>query len=251
MATPSTPTPAASPATAAPARTRRLLEDPIGPTLAALAAPNIVVSAAQMAVAVADAWYVGFLGVAPLAALALVFPVQSLMTMMSAGAMGGGISSAMARALGARRPRAGGEHRAARADHRGGHGGAVHDPVRPVRAAAVRAARRTRARRSTARSAYARIMFGGAIVVWAANTLASLLRGTGNMAVPGVVFTRDGDAQRRPVGRADARLAWGCRGSASPGRRGRRSSRSAIAALAMYSPISHRDAAACGCACST
>ena len=36
---------------------------------------------------------------------------------------------------------------------------------------------------------YARIMFGGAIVVWAANTLASLLRGTGNMSVPGMVFT--------------------------------------------------------------
>src|SRR5262245_46693482 len=83
----------------APPRTRRLLEDPIGPTLARLAGPNVVVSLAQMAVAIADAWYVGYLGVAPLAALALVFPVQSLMTMMSAGAMGGGVSSAMARAL--------------------------------------------------------------------------------------------------------------------------------------------------------
>ena len=82
-------------------RTKMLLEDPVAPTLARLAAPNLVVAVAQTAVAVADAWFVGQLGVAPLAALALVFPVQSLMTMMSAGAMGGGISSAMARALGA------------------------------------------------------------------------------------------------------------------------------------------------------
>jgi len=57
MATPETSPSTASPAkAAAPARTRRLLEGPIGPTLAALAAPNIVVSAAQMAVAIADAW---------------------------------------------------------------------------------------------------------------------------------------------------------------------------------------------------
>jgi Na+-driven multidrug efflux pump len=38
-----------------------------------------------------------------LAGVALVFPVMMLMQMMSAGAMGGGISSAIARALGAGR----------------------------------------------------------------------------------------------------------------------------------------------------
>ena len=139
-------------------------------------------------VAIADAWYVGFLGVAPLAALALVFPVQSLMTMMSAGAMGGGISSAMARALGA-------------GDRERAESIALHALI----IAAGMAALFTLAFAIFARPlfallggrdaalegavGYARIMFGGAIVVWAANTLASLLRGTGNMAVPGVVFT--------------------------------------------------------------
>ncbi len=175
-------------ATTTSARTRRLLEAPIGPTLTRLAAPNLVVAAAQTGVAVADAWYVGFLGVAPLAALALVFPVQSLMTMMSAGAMGGGISSAMARALGA-----------------GDRARAESLPVHALVIAAGMAALFTIMFAAFARPLfallggrdaalegavdYARIMFGGAIVVWAANTLASLLRGTGNMAVPGVVFT--------------------------------------------------------------
>jgi putative MATE family efflux protein len=37
--------------------------------------------------------------------------------------------------------------------------------------------------------AYARILFGGAAVIWCANTLASLLRGSGNTALPGVVFS--------------------------------------------------------------
>jgi putative MATE family efflux protein len=189
MATPETSPTTASPASpAAPARTRRLLEGPIGPTLAALAAPNVVVSAAQMAVAIADAWYVGFLGVAPLAALALVFPVQSLMTMMSAGAMGGGISSAMARALGAgNRERA--ESIALHALIIAAGMAALFTIVFALFARPLFAVLGGREAALDGAVAYAQVMFGGAIVVWAANTLASLLRGTGNMAVPGIVFT--------------------------------------------------------------
>ncbi len=186
-----TPSPSAAPsrsATAATARTRRLLEAPIGPTLARLAAPNLVVSAVQTAVAVADAWYVGTLGVAPLAALALVFPVQSLMTMMSAGAMGGGISSAMARALGA------GDR--ARAEAIPLHALIIATGMAllftllfAIFAKPLFALLGGRDEALAGAIDYARYMFGGAIVVWAANSLASLLRGTGNMAVPGAVFT--------------------------------------------------------------
>ena len=188
MATPSQQSTPDGKAAAATVRTRRLLDDPIGPTLARLAAPNLVVSAVQTAVAVADAWCVGHLGVGPLAALALVFPVQSLMTMMSAGAMGGGISSAMARALGS-----------------GNRERAEAIPLHALIIAAGMALLFTilfailarplfallggRDESLTGAVDYARYMFGGAIVVWAANSLASLLRGTGNMAVPGAVFT--------------------------------------------------------------
>jgi len=84
-------------------RTRLLLEAPIGRTLLALAAPNIVVMVAQASVGLIETYFVGKLGVDALAGMALVFPVVMLMQMTSAGAMGGGIASAIARALGAGR----------------------------------------------------------------------------------------------------------------------------------------------------
>ena len=52
-------------------------------------------------VAIFETVYVGMLGTTPLAAIALVFPLIMLMQMLSAGAMGGGVSSAISRALGA------------------------------------------------------------------------------------------------------------------------------------------------------
>src|ERR1700741_4307122 len=84
-------------------RTRRLLEAPIVPTLLRLAAPNVLVMVAQASVGLIETYFVGRLGTAALAGVALVFPAVMLMQMMSAGAMGGGISSAIARALGAGR----------------------------------------------------------------------------------------------------------------------------------------------------
>src|SRR5919205_2275774 len=84
-------------------RTRRLLEAPITGTLLRLAAPNVLVMVAQASVGLIETYFVGKLGTAALAGVALVFPVLMLMQMMSAGAMGGGISSAVARALGAGR----------------------------------------------------------------------------------------------------------------------------------------------------
>ena len=50
---------------------------------------------------VAETSYIGRLGTEPLAGIALVFPFVMLTQMMSAGAMGGGVSSAISRALGA------------------------------------------------------------------------------------------------------------------------------------------------------
>src|SRR3954468_16042736 len=80
-----------------------LLEAPIAPTLVRLAAPVLVVLAVQTLVGVAETWFVSFLGTAAIAGVALVFPVFMLMVMMSNGGMGGGVSAAIARALGAGR----------------------------------------------------------------------------------------------------------------------------------------------------
>src|SRR5215469_6652887 len=79
------------------------MEGPITATLLRLAAPNMLVMLAQASVGLIETYFVGKLGTAALAGVALVFPLVMLMQMMSAGAMGGGISSAIARALGAGR----------------------------------------------------------------------------------------------------------------------------------------------------
>src|SRR5262247_702884 len=84
-------------------RTRALLEAPIAPTLLRLAAPNMVVMVVQAAVGLVETYFIGKLGTDALAGVALVFPLVMLMQMMSAGAMGGGISSSIARALGSGR----------------------------------------------------------------------------------------------------------------------------------------------------
>jgi len=78
-----------------------LLTSPILPTLLKMALPNTVAMFGSTLVAVAETSYIGRLGIEPLAAIALVFPFAMLTQMMSAGAMGGGVSSAISRALGA------------------------------------------------------------------------------------------------------------------------------------------------------
>src|SRR5207302_1305885 len=83
--------------------TRRLLDGPIAPTLLRLAAPNVIMLVTQVAISVLEAYYVGWLGADALAGVSVTFPLVMLMQTMSAGGMGGGVASAVARALGAGR----------------------------------------------------------------------------------------------------------------------------------------------------
>jgi Na+-driven multidrug efflux pump len=68
-----------------------------------LALPTIVVLVVQTLVGVAETYFGSFLGTDALAGVALAFPVVMLMQMMSNGGIGGGVSSAVARTLGANR----------------------------------------------------------------------------------------------------------------------------------------------------
>src|SRR5882762_10239155 len=160
-----------------------LLASPILPTLLKLALPNAIAMVGTTLVAVAETSYIGRLGTEPLAGIALVFPFVMLTQMMSAGAMGGGVSSAISRALGA-----GNRDRAATlALHAamigicaglfftvmmltfgrqfysllGGRGGVLEQALQ-----------------------YSHVLFAGAISIWLVNTLASVLRGTGDMRLP-------------------------------------------------------------------
>jgi putative MATE family efflux protein len=166
-----------------PAPINGLLTAPILPTLLKLAIPNTIAMFGSTLVAVAETSYIGRLGTEPLAGIALVFPFVMLTQMMSAGAMGGGVSSAISRALGADNR----ERAAALALHAamigacaglfftlmmlgfgrefyallGGRGGVLEQSMQ-----------------------YSHVLFSGAVSIWLVNTLASVVRGTGDMRVP-------------------------------------------------------------------
>jgi Na+-driven multidrug efflux pump len=89
-------------------RTRVLLTAPIGKTLLRLALPNVVVMVVQSSIGLIETYFISKLGMDALAGMALVFPILMTIQMISAGAMGGGILSAIARSLGSdRREQAG------------------------------------------------------------------------------------------------------------------------------------------------
>jgi len=178
--------PPAAPVRALDARTRALLEAPIVPLLLRLAWPNILVMLAQSSTGLIEMWFVAKLGTDALTGMALVMPVLILMQNMSLGAIGGGISSAVARALGA-----------GRRDDADRH--VLHALVINVTLGAVFAVigiavgpmlyRLLGGSGASLDAAltYSTMVFIGMIPLWVFNGLTSVIRGTGNMLVPGLV----------------------------------------------------------------
>jgi len=164
-------------------RTRQMLQAPLLPTLFRLALPNVLGLAATTVVIGYDGYILGRLGADALAGVALVLPLSMLMLQMSAGGIGGAVTAAVARALGAgRREEADGLAQQAlllacvlallfggvllgggRAIYgaMGGRGAALADAL-----------------------AYSGLLFGGAVLVWGTNVLAAIVRGAGNMLLP-------------------------------------------------------------------
>jgi putative MATE family efflux protein len=160
-----------------------LLTSPILPTLLKLALPNTIAMFGSTLVAVAETSYIGRLGIEPLAAIALVFPFAMLTQMMSAGAMGGGVSSAISRALGA-----GNRDRAAtlalHAAIIGACGGIFFTLLMLLFGRQFFSLLGGRGRVLEQACDYSTVLFSGAIAIWLVNTLASVLRGTGDMRLP-------------------------------------------------------------------
>ena len=175
--------------TAPPAtRTERLLAAPIVPTIARLALPGVVLVAFQTAVSVGDTIFVGRLGTASLAGLALVFPLVMLLQMASAGAMGGGVSSSIARALGAGRADLA-RRLAVHAVVLAGAFGLAFTALMLAGGPAIYRLLGGKDAPLAEALAYSNLLFAGAASVWFANTFASILRGTGNMFAPAVVLS--------------------------------------------------------------
>jgi putative MATE family efflux protein len=167
--------------------TRRLLQDPIVPMLVRMAWPNILIMVAQAATGLIETWWIARLGTDALAGMALAFPPVMLMQMLSAGAMGGGISAAIARALG--------RGRRDEADALVLHAVVINVVLGLAFTVVMLAFGRPiyRALGGTggeleAALIYSNVVFAGNVLLWAMNGLASAIRGTGNMMVPAVVI---------------------------------------------------------------
>src|SRR5690242_19452359 len=180
------PSPAAPEAPRYDPRTRALIEGPIAATLIRLAAPNVLVMLAQTSVGLVETYFVGKLGTDALAGVALVFPVVMLMQMMSAGAMGGGMSSAIARALGGGR-RADANALALHALIIGIAFGLFFTIAVLLGGSWLYAMMGGSGGSLAAANTYSTVIFSGAVLVWLFNSLANVIRGTGNMAVPALI----------------------------------------------------------------
>jgi putative MATE family efflux protein len=160
-----------------------LLVGPILPTLLRFALPNMAAMLATALATIAETGFVGSMGTASLAGMALAFPMVMLQQMLSAGAMGGGVSSAVSRALGA------GD--AARANALAVHAmwiglaaGLCSSLLMLLFGPALYAALGGRGEALAHAVAYSNVAFLGSAGVWMLNTFASVIRGSGNMRVP-------------------------------------------------------------------
>lgn len=164
-----------------------LIDAPILSTLLRLAWPNVIALGAGTCVVIAETSYIGRIGVEPLAAMALVFPLVILTMTMSGGAMGGGVASAIARALGS------GE--ADRASTLASHAlliglvfGLTFTVGILIFGPALLELLGGRGKVLAHATAYTQVFFSGAALPWLMNSMAGILRGTGNMKLPSMLI---------------------------------------------------------------
>jgi putative MATE family efflux protein len=152
-----------------------------------LAWPNVIALSAGTCVVIAETSYVGQLGVEPLAAMALAFPFVILTMTMSGGAMGGGVASAIARALG------GGDTE--RASTLASHAlliglcfGLTFMLGMLIFGPSLLELLGGRGKVLAHAVAYTQVFFSGAALPWLMNSMAGILRGTGNMKLPSMMI---------------------------------------------------------------
>ncbi len=159
-----------------------LLTAPIGPTMARMAAPNIIAMFIAMATSMTEAWYVGQLGTVALAGLALGFPMFMLIMTLSAGSIGGAIAGLVARHLGAGN-RAGAEAIALHAAVLALLFAALFAALFLLGGETIFAALGGKGEVLQAALSYSDTLFAGIVSLWLFHTLGSVLRGAGQMKV--------------------------------------------------------------------
>lgn len=178
---------AVTPAKPAAARTKLLLEGPIVPTLLRLSAPNILNLLAFAGMITFDGFFLGRLGSDALAGASLAFPFVMLVLQTTNSGMGNGVSSAVARALGA--------GRRDRADALVFHAvllalalGAMFAGAFLLGGPWLFRAMGGHDDMLAAALAYANVALGGAVCICVLNLLGNAVRGTGDMTLPATVL---------------------------------------------------------------
>ncbi len=164
-----------------------MLEGAILPTLLRMAAPNSLGFLVQASVSMVEAWYIGQLGTTSLAAIALVFPALMLMQMLSGGAIGGAVTSAIARSLG------GGDVERAQkliwhAVAIAGAASAVFFLLDIAFGKQLLVGLGARGEVLEQAASYADILFGGCLFVWLMSLLGAVFRGMGDMKTPALMM---------------------------------------------------------------
>ena len=164
-----------------------LLEGSIFQILWRLAGPNVLGVVMPILVIFCDAWFVADLGTVALASLALVFPFQILIVFMAAGAIGGGVTSAISRAFG-------------RGVLREVSALAWHAVVTGISIsslfiltlglfpAEIFQGMGGTGEVLTGAVSYAQIAFGGSVITWLLYILAAVFRGSGDTLTPARMF---------------------------------------------------------------
>jgi putative MATE family efflux protein len=168
-------------------RTRMILEAPIFSTLLRLSVPNVLNLLAFVGLITFDGLFIGRLGVDALAGVTLAFPWVMLVQHTAASGMGGGVSSAVARALGA--------GKRARADALAYHAfilalalAAIFSTVMLLASPLIFRIMGGQGDMLAAALSYSRVAFAGAVSICMLNLLGNVVRGTGNMELPAGVI---------------------------------------------------------------
>ena len=168
-------------------RTKLLLEGPILPTLLRLAAPNVLNLLAFAGVITFDGFFLGRIGTNALAGASLAFPWVMMVLQTTNSGMGVGVSSAVARALGA--------GRRDRADALVFHAfllalavAAIFSTVFLLGAPFLFRWMGGRDEMLADALSYANVALGGAVCICVLNLLGNAVRGTGNLSLPASVL---------------------------------------------------------------
>ncbi len=164
-----------------------LLHGPLLSQLIRLALPTTAVLFMTTLLGAAETYFVSSLGLKAIAAASLVVPVMVMMTTVASAGIGGGVSSAIARATGARRQdevESLAWHAVVIAVVAGGLFSLVMVSAGPALYSSLGGSGPSLGQAVL----YSNILFGGAIPFWILLLLQAALRGTGNVKVPAMII---------------------------------------------------------------